>query len=221
MHKPGPDVTLRPLAATDASRIAELIGDWQVARWLSSPPHPYALADATVFLTETIGTAIAPARQEVIEVDGVFAGMIGIEPTSRGLNLGYWLGRSYWGRGIMSSAAARLTRDFFANSRETHLMSGYFSGNDTSWAIQRRLGFTFVENGLLMNRPQGKRMAHVLTRLTRAQFQPSLEILQRDTAGAWPSGPETIGVGGTVRLDAIGLELNLSDIYADTHLSAS
>ncbi len=48
-----------------------------------------------------------------------------------------------------------------------------------------------------------------------------VEIWKRDKAGAWPSEPETIGVGGTVRLDAIGLELNLSDIYADTHLSAT
>lgn len=179
MTKPAAEFMLRPLEVTDASRIAELIGDWEVARWLSSPPHPYALDDATEFLTGTFGTVIAPARQEVIEVDGVFAGMIGIDRPFGKLNLGYWLGRPYWGRGIMTRAAARLTRDFFANSRETHLMSGYFSGNEPSWAIQRRLGFTFVEDGVLMNRPLGKRMPHIFTRLTRLKFDqlPGLRLM--------------------------------------------
>ena len=37
---------LRPLAMADAPRLAELGDDFEVARMLTSCPHPYALADA-------------------------------------------------------------------------------------------------------------------------------------------------------------------------------
>lgn len=164
--------TLRPLASTDAARIAELIGDWEVARWLSSPPHPYSVADATEFLATAIPQHQAgQSRTEAILVDGLFAGMIGIEPNSRGLNFGYWLGKAYWGQDLMTRAATILTRDFFAKSSDAPLISGYFSGNEASWAIQQRLGFAFVEDGLLFNRAHGKRLPHVLTRLTRARYE--------------------------------------------------
>ena len=171
MAKPDATFALRPVALTDASRIAELIGDWEVVRWLSGPPYPYATEDAEEFLgTVTASDPSGPEHTAAIEIDGQLAGVVGIDRRSRGYNIGYWLGRPYWGRGVMSRAAAALTRDFFANSTENHLMSGYFSGNMASWAIQQKLGFEFVEDGLLMNRPHGRRMPHVLTRLTRSRF---------------------------------------------------
>lgn len=171
MRKITTDLALRPLMPTDASRVAELIGDWEVARWLAMPPYPYSVSDATAFLERTIGSAATPVRTVVIEVDGQLAGLIGIDRSSGGLDLGYWLGRAYWGRGIMTRAAFEMTCDFFAKTDETHLLSGYFSGNEASWAIQKRLGFEFAKDGLLMNRPQGKRLPHVSTQLTRARFQ--------------------------------------------------
>ena len=163
--------SLRPLVHTDATDIAELIGDWEVVRWTSSPPYPYSVTDAVEFLGKFAGSDSPNASHRAIEVDGKLAGAVGLDRQARGFNLGYWLGRAYWGRGIMTHAAGQLTRHFFAKTDETQLMSGYFSGNEASWAIQRRLGFEFVEDGLLMNRPQGKRMSHVLTRLTRARFE--------------------------------------------------
>jgi RimJ/RimL family protein N-acetyltransferase len=165
-------LTLRPLQESDASRIFELIGDWEVARWLSSPPYPYVLHDAEEFLAVAIAQhEEGVSRTEAIVVHERLAGIIGIEHTSRGLNLGYWLGRPFWGQGIMTRATTMLTRDFFAKPGDTPLISGYFSANEASRAIQRRLGFEFVEDGNLFNRPHGKPMPHVFTRLSRARYE--------------------------------------------------
>ena len=170
------DFSLRPLTLDDAPRIAELIGDWEVVRWLSGPPHPYAVADAAEFLATMPDQARSGGRHSAIVIEGQFAGMVGIdfrrqEPNAGLWNLGYWLGRPYWGRGIMTRAAGRLTQDFFAKSSETELKSGYFSGNEASWAIQKRLGFEMLGEGLLFNRPQGKRLPHIETVLTRERFE--------------------------------------------------
>jgi RimJ/RimL family protein N-acetyltransferase len=167
-----PAFVLRPLQPGDAPRIAELISDWEVVRWLSMPPYPYALGDADAFIANATRPPLADGcRTEAIDVAGHLAGVVSIDLRSVGHNLGYWLGRSFWHRGIMSAAATVLTRDFFATSREEVLTSGYFSGNDASWAIQRRLGFQVTGEGQMFNRPHGKHLPHIETALTRARFE--------------------------------------------------
>ena len=75
-------------------------------------PHPYTGADADSWLELLARQTVA--TNWVIEVDGAFAGGIGIEPGegifSKCARLGYWLGEPYWGRGIMS-ASVRGTAD--------------------------------------------------------------------------------------------------------------
>ncbi len=162
---------LRPLDARDAPQIAALLGDWEVVRWLAMPPHPYAVRDANEFIANAKAAAIADGcRTEAIAISGALAGIISIDLRSVGHNLGFWLGRSFWGHGIMTAAATEMTRDFFASSREDVLTSGFFSGNEASCAVQQRLGFQVTGEGSLFNRPHGKHLPHVDTALTRARF---------------------------------------------------
>lgn len=169
---------LRPLEPGDDACIARLIGDWEVARWLSAPPFPYDLADAEAFIAANdAAEATGDSLTRAIVIDGLFAGMAGVDRRSLGMNLGYWLGRRYWGRGIMSRTAAVVTAEFFANSSEDLLNSGYFSGNEASAAIQRKLGFIVTGDGMLFSRPSGKRMPHVQTVLTREHY---MELQDRE-----------------------------------------
>ena len=46
------------------------------------------------------------------------------------------------------------------------------------------------------------------------------QILRRQADGSWPQSPEAITADGTIRLDSIGLELALSEVYRNTHLAA-
>lgn len=165
------DFVLRPVVSEDASQIAGLIGDWEVVRWLSTPPYPYSVGDAVEFLRELPTMQSGDRRFDAIVIDGRVAGTISIGLRRRGMELAYWLGRPYWGRRIISLAAAAATSDFFANSSETRLNSGYFSGNERSEAVQVRLGFEISGEGLLFNRPHGKRLPHFETTLTRARFE--------------------------------------------------
>ena len=43
-------LVLRPLRASDAEPLFALFADWEVIRWLSMPPWPYALEDAREFI---------------------------------------------------------------------------------------------------------------------------------------------------------------------------
>jgi 8-oxo-dGTP diphosphatase len=164
--------TLRQLGPQDAERVTELISDWDVVRWLSMPPYPYVVRDADEFIARTTAAAEpAGCRTAAIEIAGQLAGVVSIDLRAVGHNLGFWLGRAYWRQGIMTAAATELTRDFFATSAFEVLTSGYFSSNEASWAIQRRLGFRVVGEGTLFNRSHGKHLPLVETALSRELWE--------------------------------------------------
>ena len=45
------------------------------------------------------------------------------------------------------------------------------------------------------------------------------EVLRRGDDGHWPSNPQAIGPGGTIRLGSIGLDVPLAEAYRRTHLA--
>ena len=98
---------LRPLLRADLPRVAELIGDWEVVRWLAVVPYPYSLQDAEAFYerVEAAARAGEPQYFSMQEKSGGPIGAVGLhlsreaEPQPGELVLGYWLGKPYWNRG--------------------------------------------------------------------------------------------------------------------------
>jgi RimJ/RimL family protein N-acetyltransferase len=131
-------LTLRPLILADAPAIAQGIGQWEVIRWLTRPPYPYALADAVAFLSGSVS-----AECFGIDFDGTLAGVIGLhlDAADQGVDLGYWLGLPFHGQGYMTEAASAAIADHFTQS-ETALDSGYIVGNSRSENVLTKLGFT-------------------------------------------------------------------------------
>lgn len=123
-------LVLRPLDMADVEDMTRLIGDIEVSRWLTVVPHPYGFADARQFIGN-----IAGVWDYAIEIDGEFAGVVGITN-----QLGYWLGRPYWRNGYMSEAVCAAVADWFENGGR-NLASGYFVGNEGSKRILSGLGF--------------------------------------------------------------------------------
>lgn len=57
--------------------------------------------------------------------------------------LGYWIGRPFWGKGYMTEAAQALIDRGFRNLGMTAIWCGYYDGNERSKRVQEKLGFTF------------------------------------------------------------------------------
>lgn len=47
------------------------------------------------------------------------------------------------------------------------------------------------------------------------------EVWKRSAAGDWPDNPDAFGPGATLSLTSIGLELNIADVYTNTHLAST
>lgn len=59
------------------------------------------------------------------------------------MELGYWLGVPYWGRGIVPEAAQELLRHAFEDLKLARVWCGYYDGNLKSKRVQEKLGFRY------------------------------------------------------------------------------
>jgi len=151
---------LRPLDKADASDIARLIGDWAVIQWLTVPPFPYSRNDAEWFVDNA-----DPDNVLGIEFDGNFAGVISLGDT-----LGYWLGKPYWGMGLMTEAASAVIAAHFAHS-DKPVHSSYIPGNESSRKVLKKLGFRGERIKTAWSRPLGREVALQALTLTVGQWR--------------------------------------------------
>lgn len=130
-------LVLRDLRPEDLHAVTELAGDYEVSKWLVPVPHPYSRADAEDFLRMDVAGEIGLLW--VIVCDGAVIGAV-----STGKELGYWLGRPFWGQGYMTEAARAAVDFSFASSETAEMKSSHFVGNHGSRRVLEKLGFTDV-----------------------------------------------------------------------------
>lgn len=169
---------LRPLREGDAPSLHAHLANWEVIRWLGTPPWPFALADAERFVELQRSQPRVPTGFLAITLDGAVIGgvsagnaMAGDGRTApRTPDLGYWLGQPYWGRGYMTEAVGAYLRRIFASVAVNTIYSGAFVGNHASLRVLEKLGFKRTRESEVYCRPHGARLPHIDTELSRAQF---------------------------------------------------
>ena len=57
--------------------------------------------------------------------------------------LGYWLGKPFWGRGYMPEAAREIIRHGFVDLGMSAIWCGYYDGNLKSKRVQEKVGFVY------------------------------------------------------------------------------
>ncbi len=57
--------------------------------------------------------------------------------------LGYWIGKPFWGQGLIPEAAKALIDHAFYNLGMTTIWCGYYDGNTKSKRVQEKLGFRY------------------------------------------------------------------------------
>jgi RimJ/RimL family protein N-acetyltransferase len=133
---------LRPGWAEDAPAIAAAIADEMIVRNLATAPWPYELRDAEAFLAQARDPAL-PSFLIFERTDGApnLVGSCGLGRRPSGaVELVYWIGRSYWGRGYATEAATALI-DIARTLGFTRLEGSHFLDNPASGRVLEKLGF--------------------------------------------------------------------------------
>lgn len=136
--------------------MTELLGEREILRNLKSLTYPYARETALAFVEKVRAQRILglPAMDGVEEggrslwalrVKGRLAGTLGFrlgEGVEEGdLQLGYWLGKPYWGKGLATLAVARACAWAWRLPRTRRISAQVFGWNCASCRVLVKNGF--------------------------------------------------------------------------------
>jgi RimJ/RimL family protein N-acetyltransferase len=133
-------LVLRALDVSDAERLSLLAGDCDIASMTATIPHPYSEQQAA----EWIESVKAGEEGVVfgIEHEGRLIGCTGYRAFGDDhAELGYWIGKPYWGQGYASEAVGALIGHAFDKDGFDYVTAGHFVDNPASERVLRKLGF--------------------------------------------------------------------------------
>lgn len=163
-----PRLMMRALATRDAPAIAAALSNYEVIRWLTSPPWPYRLSDAEWFVTSGMPNIWA------ITAEDALIGVVGLGGKG---DLGYWLAADHHGQGYMTEAARAVLGWHFKHSDES-VTSGHLVKNLTSRNTLLKLGFEDTHTIRTFSEPLGRDVPVQRMVLTDARWQTLRERAQ-------------------------------------------
>jgi RimJ/RimL family protein N-acetyltransferase len=146
----GDNLLLRKFVAGDAPRVAQLVGDIAVSRWTSHIPFPYTEQDAIDWIERSEN--IQDLHPYAVEMGSEIVACVSFWPHSDiAVEVGYWVGQDYWGRGVCTRALTGLmaTVEFPASS---DVVAKVMVGNTGSERVLLKCGFSFVEQCSIQRR---------------------------------------------------------------------
>lgn len=141
-------LVLRPWEESDAESLFAYARDPEVGPPAGWPPHQSVEESLDVIRTALSGRecyAICEKGSDraIGSVELILCGHTNMTEREDECELGYWLGRPFWGRGYMPEAAAELIRHGFEDLGMTTVWCGFYEGNVKSRRVQEKLGFLY------------------------------------------------------------------------------
>ncbi len=142
-----PRLVLRPMTLADAAAVQRLAGDIEVASTTLLIPHPYPDGAAEAWIATHAGRY---QRGEAIDFAieekqcGQLVGAIGLvlAPPHERAELGYWIGRDYWGRGYCTEAGRAVVEFAFRVLNLHRVQASHFTRNIASGRVLQKIGLT-------------------------------------------------------------------------------
>ncbi len=135
---------LRPFEDADAEGLALHANDKDIAGNLTNAfPNPYTIENAHQFIAMALSSQ--PVHIFGIEVNGRIAGGMGLHPQSdimcKNAELGYWLAKPYWGRGIATQLVQDIVDYGFKTFDIKRIYARPFGSNIGSQKVLEKAGF--------------------------------------------------------------------------------
>ena len=136
---------LRPWCESDADDLYTYASDPEVGPPAGWPPHTSVENSREIIRT----VLSAPDTFAVcLKENGKPIGSIGFHRNDLAeaddeYELGYWIGKPFWGQGLIPEAAREMLRYAFEDLGMSRIWCGYYDGNEKSRRVQEKLGFVY------------------------------------------------------------------------------
>jgi len=144
----GDKINLRRIRRSDAESIYRHVIDREIARY-TFIPHPYLIEDAYAFIRlshrQIRRKTNFPLGMEQKET-GQIIGMISLDHVShehKNAELGYWLGKQFWGQGIAKEAIKLILSFGFKELKLKRIYARVMHPNIASAKLLEKSGFTY------------------------------------------------------------------------------
>lgn len=135
---------LRPHTIWDADELQKIINDKDIASTTLNVPHPYTLEDALDFLSkreesyeETGSPQFAITKKDETIIGGIG---LSLRREYESAELGYWIGKTYWGKGYCTEAAFTVLKYGFAIMGLNRIYATHFTRNPASGRVMQKIG---------------------------------------------------------------------------------
>mgnify|MGYP001101757356 CR=1 FL=1 len=144
----GETIYLRQLHRNDAHAITIAANDWDVAKGTLTLPYPYTESDFLAFYDRVQARDDDHPQQTFCIVlrrsDKIIGACgIGIRDMHERAEIGYWVGKTYWGNGYATQATRCLINYGFTEHKLNRIAAEYFTDNPASRRVMEKAGMTF------------------------------------------------------------------------------
>ena len=180
-----PRLILRPGREDDAENLYIYARDPEVGPPAGWPPHTSAENSREIIRTVLCAPEIYAVCRKA---DGIPIGSIGLHRNDLAeqedeYELGYWIGRPFWGQGLIPEASRELLRHAFEDLGMCRIWCGHYDGNIKSRRVQEKLGFVYHHTtpGIEVRQMNEIRTGHVML-MTREVWEKGRENEKRTDA---------------------------------------
>ena len=159
---------LRPWQDSYAEDLYEYAKDPAVGPAAGWPPHKSVEESRALIRTvlagkETFAVCLKGSGKAVGSIGLHLNGHTDMTDRDDECELGYWIGRPFWGQGLIPEAARELNRHGFEDLHMQKIGAGYYDGNLRSRRVQEKCGFVYQWTTKDVDVPQmgEKRTGHV------------------------------------------------------------
>ncbi len=154
-------ITLSPLEETDGGVCVDLLQEQEVHLGLLQMPNPYHLEDFERWcgiVQEDAQRFGQPIQFAIRNSSGQLMGGCGAKEMMPGhkCEIGYWLGKPYWGRGIMTAVVEKLCLHLHRDFQLVRITASVFDGNTPSMRVLEKNGFVHEGRMAKYYRKQGR-----------------------------------------------------------------
>ena len=141
-------LVLRPWDESDAESLYEYANDRAIGPIAGWPPHKSVEESREIIRTvfngaECYAICEKGSSEAIGAIELKLKGHTDMTEKDDECELGYWLGKKFWGRGYMPEAVKELLRRGFEDLGMTTIWCGYYDGNEKSKRVQEKSGFVY------------------------------------------------------------------------------
>ena len=138
------NINLRPWKLSDIEDLVENANNSNVAQFLTNAfPHPYTRENAESFIKMTLEQN--PIQIMAIVFEEKIVGSIGLHKQAdimmKNMELGYFVGEAFWGKGIATEAVKKMTEYGFKNFDIVRIFARPFGSNIPSQKVLEKAGY--------------------------------------------------------------------------------